>query len=73
MATAKKRRMVSLADDVDSVLEHLAARDGVPPATKAAELIQIAIEIDEDDVWEAIVNRRDTKDAKFISHDEAWS
>ena len=73
MATTKKRRMVSLSDEVDVTLQHLAKRDDVPPSTKAAELIQLAIEIDEDEVWEEIVNSRDTKDAKFISHDEAWS
>ena len=65
--------MVSLADEIDAVLMHLAQRDGVPPATKAADLIKIAIEIDEDEAWEALLKSRDVKGAKFISHEEAWS
>ncbi|MFT7184519.1 MAG: hypothetical protein ACI9QC_000863 [Oceanicoccus sp.] len=73
MATTKKRRMVSLPDDVDSALEHLAARDGIPPATKAASLIQLAIEIDEDMVWDRIASERDNEKTKFVSHDEAWA
>lgn len=73
MATTKKRRMVSLPDDVDAALEHLADRDGMPPATKAAYLIQLAIELDEDMVWDEIASGRDTEDTKFVSHDEAWA
>lgn len=64
--------MVSLPDDVDSALEHLAERDGVPPATKAAYLIQIAIEVDEDAVWDKIASDRDNKNTKFVSHEDAW-
>lgn len=73
MATLKKRRMVSLPDDVDAALEQLARRDGVPSATKASYLIQLAIEIDEDAVWDEIASKRDRKDTRFISHDQAWA
>lgn len=72
MATTKKRRMVSLPDDVDAALEHLADRDGMPPATKAAYLIQVAIELDEDIVWDEIASKRDNKNTTFVSHDDAW-
>lgn len=65
--------MVSLPDDVDAALVHLADRDGVPTATKAAYLIKLAIEVDEDTVWDEIASKRDNKNTKFVSHDEAWA
>ena len=73
MATSKKRINISLPKDIEIVLEELAERDNVPTATKAIELIKIGIEIDEDEIWNRLAEERDTKDAKFISHKEAWS
>ena len=73
MATTKKRRMVSLSDEVDAALKQLALRDGVPPSTKAAYLIQLAIETDEDIVWDKIASKRDNKNTKYVSHDDAWA
>ncbi|MBI5754512.1 hypothetical protein HZA40_05205 [Candidatus Peregrinibacteria bacterium] len=73
MATNKKRINISLPKDLEIILEKLADRDNVPTATKAVELLKIAIEIDEDEIWDKLAGERDTKDAKFISHKEAWS
>lgn len=72
MATSKKRINISLSDDVDQALKKLAARDNVPQATAAVHLIKVALEIDEDEVWNALAEERDTKDAKFVSHKDAW-
>jgi len=38
-------------------------------ATKATELLKIAVEIEEDQVWDALAKKRDTKKAEYISHD----
>lgn len=73
MATTKKRINVSLPEDVEISLKHLAARDDVPEATKAVHLIKLAMEIEEDDVWNALAEKRDTKGAKFVSHKKAWT
>ena len=73
MPTIKKRINISVSNDIDRALMHLAKRDAVPAATKAAELIERALEIEEDEVWERIARARDTKDAKFVSHIKAWS
>ncbi len=73
MVTVKKRRMVSLPDEVDLILEILSKRDNVPPATKAAYLIQMAIEMDEDQVWDQRATARDTPGAKYFSHEDAWA
>ena len=73
MATSKKRINVSLPKDIEIILKELAIRDDVPQATKATQLIRAAIEIDEDIILDALASERDTKDAKFYSHKEAWS
>jgi len=44
----------------------------MPTASKAAELLQMAIEIEEDQVLDGIASKRDTKNAKFIPHNKAW-
>lgn len=64
---------MSLPEDVNAAVAALAERDDVPQATKALHLIQLALEIEEDDVWNAIAERRDGKGATFLSHEEAWA
>lgn len=73
MPTTKKRINISIPDEIDIALQHLAARDNVPQATEAVRLIKVALEIDEDDIWNRLAEERDTPDAKFVSHEEAWS
>ena len=73
MPTLKKRLNMSLPEDVEEALTILSERDKVPQAAKAMYLIQSALEIEEDDVWNAIAEQRDTKKAKFIPHKEFWS
>ncbi len=73
MATLKHRINVTLSDSVDVALLMLAKRDRVPRATKAAELLNIALEIEEDRVWDILARARDTKGAKFVSHKKAWA
>ncbi len=72
MPTTKQRINVCLMDDISDTLKKLAERDQVPTATKAAYLIRMAIEIDEDDIFNRLAEERDTKNAKFISHKQAW-
>lgn len=64
---------MSLPEDIRAALTALAKRDDVTPTTKALHLITMALEIEEDDVWNAIAESRDTADAKFVSHEEAWA
>lgn len=72
MATKKKRINISLPYDMDKALKHLALRDNVPQATEAIHLLKIALEIDEDQIWDAIASKRDKKSAKFVKHKDAW-
>ena len=73
MPTTKKRVNISISKPLEEALEKLARRDQVPEATKAAELLQAAIELDEDQVWDAVASKRDTKNTKFVSHKKAWA
>ncbi len=57
---------------MDAILTRVARRDNVPTATKAAELLGLALEIEEDAAWSLLTNTRDTKKTRFVSHKKAW-
>lgn len=73
MPTSKKRLNMSLPEDISAALSALAKRDDCTPTTKALHLITMALKIEEDDVWNAIAQERDTDDAVFLSHEDAWA
>jgi len=72
MATTKKRINVTLSALAEEVLTALAKRDQVPEATKAGELLRLALEIEEDAVLDELAAERDKKGVKFVSHEDAW-
>lgn len=72
MTTIKTRINISLPKEVEKTLGFLAKRDDMPEATKAVDLIRLALEIEEDQVLDKIAGFRDVKSAKFISHKKAW-
>ena len=72
MATTKTRINVSISDEVEKAVTLLAKRDQVPQATKAAELIRSALEIEEDAVFDSIASSRAIGNQKFVSHENAW-
>ncbi|OHA62631.1 MAG: hypothetical protein A2748_01865 [Candidatus Wildermuthbacteria bacterium RIFCSPHIGHO2_01_FULL_45_20] len=73
MATAKKRILISVSKPVEQALALLAERDQLPQATKAAQLLEIALELEEDRVWDMVALNRDTKRTRFVSHKNAWA
>lgn len=72
MTTTKTRINVSLSTEVERALIAIAKRDQVPHATKAAELLRLALEIDEDRVFDVIASAREEGKVKFVSHKTAW-
>lgn len=72
MPTTKKRINISISKDVNKALERLAKRDQMPQATKAEHLLTIALELEEDDVLNAIAFKRDRTSTKAVSHASAW-
>lgn len=73
MPTIKPRMNISVSPLTREAITLLAQRDHVPEATKAARLLELALEAEEDEVWDSVARKRDTKKAKFISHKSAWS
>ena len=72
MATTKKRVNVSLSKPLEDALRKLAKRDQVPQATKAAELIRLAIELEEDIVFDQLAEERFNSIKKTLTHKEVW-
>lgn len=72
MPTLKKRINISVSKEASRAIALLAKRDALPRATKARQLLEQAIEWEEDAMWEAIASRRDRPDARFVSHEVAW-
>ena len=72
MTTTKKRLNITLSKQLNKTLSKLSKRDNVPQATKATELLNLAVEMEEDYVFDQLASKRDKKGAKFISHEKAW-
>ncbi len=72
MATIKKRINISVSKEEDMAIAVLAERDSVPQATKAAHLLRVALELEEDALLVDMVRVRDTKNTRFVSHKKAW-
>ena len=73
MAITKKRINISIPKTVERTLELVAARDQVPQATKAVYLLQLALELEEDTIWDQVASTRDIKKARLVSHKQAWA
>lgn len=72
MATIKTRINITLAGPTRQALVQLARRDSMPQATKAAKLLEMALEFEEDQVWDILAKQRDGKNAGYLSHNKAW-
>lgn len=72
MSALKTRINISLSDEVKKALCKIAKRDRVPEATKATRLLEAAIEMEEDLLWDEIAKKRDQKQSKLVSHLKAW-
>lgn len=72
MPTTKTRINISVPDGVKEALRKLAKRDRMPEATKAARLLEVALELEEDQIWNEIAEKRDSKGARFVPHAKVW-
>lgn len=72
MSTTKARINISLSKPLRQELFRLARRDEVPQATKAAHLLETALEMEEDRVWDKVATSRDNKKTGFVPHSKAW-
>lgn len=72
MATTKPRLHISLSKAEEQFLAMLAKRDQMPRATKAAQLVRAAMEIEEDFALSKLAEERDVPGAPRMSHDAFW-
>lgn len=72
MTTLKRRINISANKSTEDILVRIAKRDGVPLATKVAELLRMALEIEEDIALASIADVRSVRKVKFIPHSKAW-
>lgn len=73
MPTTKKRLNLTLSKDLAFYIEKLALRDDVPQAEKAVELIEKALEMEEDAYFAAIADKRVAETKGWMSHEEFWA
>ena len=72
MSTTKKRINITADVDIEAALLRAAKRDQVPVASKAAELLRLALEIEEDSYFATLASKRLSEKVKYIRHDRAW-
>ena len=72
MTTTKKRINITLSNEIEKAISMLAERDGVPEATKAADLLRLGLEVDEDLLLERVASERYRTAKKFLSHKQVW-
>jgi len=71
MATAKTRINISVAKGTRDMLRTLAKREQMPVATKAARLIEEALELEEDRRLSAIADTRLREKVRWIRDTDA--
>ncbi len=72
MPTTKYRVNLSVSPDMRSALQSLAKRDRTSVASKALDLMRLALEIEEDVMLLNLSESREAKKGKYVSHEAAW-
>jgi len=73
MTTTKERINISITKNARKALAGLAMRDEVPEATKAAALLELALEIEEDAYFEKLANERLGSKTRWVrDRDGIW-
>lgn len=72
MSTTKTRINISVSKEEERFLTQLARRDHMPRASKARDLMRMAMEIEEDMALTRLAESRDVPGADYIPHDEFW-
>ena len=73
MSTTKERINITTSKETRAILKEIAKRDRVPLATKAAELIDLALEIEEDIALGILSEERlSQKNIRWVPGSSAW-
>lgn len=75
MPTTKKRVNITPPQKTYFILQKTAEQDGVSLSQKALEMIEFAIEMQEDLYFSQLADQlfEENKDKKWYSHEEAWA
>lgn len=74
MPTKKRRLNITLNKDAALFVKKIALRDDVPEATKVSQLVELALEMEEDMYLSKISDEiLEKSKGKTISHKEFWS
>lgn len=73
MRTTKTRINISVSVSDAALLTALAKRDQMPRATKVSQLLQLALEIEEDGYLALIAEGRDNEDASYLESEDFWN
>ena len=73
MPTIKQRINLTVPKDLSHTLQRLALRDDRSVSSKTLELIERALEVEEDIVLQRIVEKRDRKGVRSLAHKSAWA
>ena len=72
MSALRKRTLVTLPQEVKNAIEIIAKRENKSISRTAAELIELALMIEEDFALDEIAKERTRKQHRLLSHDEVW-
>ena len=73
MPTTKERINITVDKDTSWAIKQLAKRDQVPASTKVRELVERALELEEDLICAEIADKRSKeKNVKYIPYEEVW-
>ena len=73
MPTMKNRINMSVPDEIFELISLRAERDDKSLAATAVDLLDLALELEEDAYWNKICDELDAlPNKKYISHEEFW-
>ena len=72
MPSMKSRINLTVSSKMEETLQCIAKRDETTVASAALQLIEQALEFNEDRVLAHIAEERDTGDIQWVSHEDAW-
>ena len=72
MPTTHQRINLTVPPHLGSVLQRLAKRDNMAMAKKTLQLVEQALEIEEDRYFDKIAMEREKQGGRLIPHEQAW-
>ena len=72
MPTQQPRLNLTLDDEIMDMLKGLAKKAHTSVASVAKEMLLDGLDLQEDIYFSELAARRDTKNARWLSHEEVW-